>query len=604
MLDFRYKTKIKDIQDKYKFKIFCYDATGTSIADFNANAAQKTQEFNQNAIDKTNDFDEHASSIQAELEEVQQELEKAQQDLSMYKMLENALPKVGGEGETISLDKTAKSPMSLTLKGNIEQDGEPTPTNPQDIHIVSGDNEIKVQNKNFFDKTTAQVGGINRDTGALTTSTSFRASQYIKVIPNETYYIQNGNPYYAVWYDKDKNYISPYNSNGANVGTAPINAKYIRFATEPSKIDTTMFFKGSTATSYVEHKEYTKEINLPVENLLHTTLTSQTKNNVNVVVNDDGTIILNGTSNAVTWLTLGSVTLQAGTYTMSQGNTDVTTRMYSDMSGYTSNGIKTFTIDETKTQNVSINIPANTTLNNLVFKPQIEKGTKKNSFTPYGTTPIEVGGIGDYEDEFFKNTTDNEYYDSTLELDKWYLKKRIGKVVLDGSEAWYLSTSSSNYYEYGCGNIIVNGKTGYSNCISNYFSNQTDNRCLNNGTSCLIRTPDTTITTANAFKTWLSTHNTKVYYVLATPENILLNDTLQETLDSFYSWQEQTNISQTNNDLPFVIKASAIYDLSNLLPSGASLTTSSTASLNKLEKTDLKETPLEVENIEEKTSEE
>jgi hypothetical protein len=74
--------------------------------------------------------------------------------------------------------------------------------------------------------------------------------------------------------------------------------------------------------------------------------------------------------------------------------------------------------------------------------------------------------------------------------------------------------------------------------------------------------------TLDQFKTFISSNNIIAYYVLATPQYILLNDTLQSQLTEIYNWvkayQEQTNISQVNNDLPFVIKASAVRDMSNI----------------------------------------
>ena len=202
---------------------------------------------------------------------------------------------------------------------------------------------------------------------------------------------------------------------------------------------------------------------------------------------------------------------------------------------------------------------------------QLEKGSKANSYTPYGTTPIEVGGKGDYEDEFFKNIVDSEYYDSTLELDKWYLKKRTGKVVLDGSENLRKSSSTAiDRFLYDGSNIYGRAKI-YSNLFENKSSytqeTTTIGTCYTNTNQIVFNYSSYGTTTLEQFKEWLSTHNTIVYYVLATPTNTLLNDTLQETLDSFYSWQEQTNISQENNDKPFVIKASALVPIQNY-PSG------------------------------------
>ena len=75
--------------------------------------------------------------------------------------------------------------------------------------------------------------------------------------------------------------------------------------------------------------------------------------------------------------------------------------------------------------------------------------------------------------------------------------------------------------------------------------------------------------TLEEFKNWLLNNNIVTYYLLATPQYILLNDNLQEQLETIYnkllSYQGQTNISQENNDLAFNIKAKAVYDLNKLV---------------------------------------
>jgi hypothetical protein len=69
-------------------------------------------------------------------------------------------------------------------------------------------------------------------------------------------------------------------------------------------------------------------------------------------------------------------------------------------------------------------------------------------------------------------------------------------------------------------------------------------------------------TTIPNFKTWLSTHNTSVYYPLATPTNTEITDTTLigqlEALKTAMSYAEQTNISQINDDIPFILKITAL----------------------------------------------
>ena len=184
-----------------------------------------------------------------------------------------------------------------------------------------------------------------------------------------------------------------------------------------------------------------------------------------------------------------------------------------------------------------------------------------NDNTQSQTYPINLGSmelckIGDYQDYIYK------------ENGKWYLNKQIGKVVLDGSESWNRWTTNtfyitklteirnalSNYYTY---NLTATGGGQLSNGEFFIHDSQNNNAVIFKNTGI-----DDSI---DSFKNWLSTHNTIVYYVLATPTTTEITDTtLIEQLDNLekaYSYDTQTNISQTNQDKPFIISYEAILSL-------------------------------------------
>ena len=78
-----------------------------------------------------------------------------------------------------------------------------------------------------------------------------------------------------------------------------------------------------------------------------------------------------------------------------------------------------------------------------------------------------------------------------------------------------------------------------------------------------------TITDLTAFNNFFNTHNTTIYYPLSSPYYTLLDDTIGETLDKisndkYVSYSPQTNITQTNADLPFVITANGIKAYENI----------------------------------------
>ena len=97
--------------------------------------------------------------------------------------------------------------------------------------------------------------------------------------------------------------------------------------------------------------------------------------------------------------------------------------------------------------------------------------------------------------------------------------------------------------------VARNDITGKSNYI-----------CLANDGN--IRIDYSGISSVTTLKATLSSNNISAYYVLATPTNTEITDTtLINQLEQFYqaqSKENQTNISQINNDLGFIISASAL----------------------------------------------
>ena len=235
----------------------------------------------------------------------------------------------------------------------------------------------------------------------------------------------------------------------------------------------------------------------------------------------------------------------------------------------------TFTLDsETLLRFVFFSTTGTNTAGDVTYSNiQLENNTSVTSFEPYKqqTYPINLGNIelckiGDYQDILFKNNINSEYYNSSLELNKWYKINNIGGIILNGTEYWDTDVSGVyNRFSTGISGIVsVTGRN--ADCISNYFSPNVENGygvIFHIGTSIYLY-PESGITTTSQFKTWLSTHNTTVYYVLETPTYTLLNDTLQTQLDNIQyalAYDTQTNISQTNNDLSFIINAETYKEI-------------------------------------------
>lgn len=321
----------------------------------------------------------------------------------------------------------------------------PNPDYPQNIQVVSGDNTIKVEGKNLFDNSKAQIGKAWNNA-----SNSARAIVITKVEPNTTYYISYLNKSAVddiLWFDRENENDDTWIS-GIIAITQPLaittksNVHYIGIQFNKANITQEDINKvgiqieqGSQATTYEAYKGQTYEVNL------------------------------------------GS---------------------------------------------------------------------------------IELCKIGDYKDYIHKDGT------------KWYKHEAIFKKVFNGNESWnspnqnqfntnievksQINTTISNTY---CNNFM--GIKAFSTNAAFYQyvkNNELDNViCLHTNTTGL-RVYTTLYATIEDFKTWLSTHNTIVYYVLATPTDTQITDTtLVNQLEALYQAQihSTTHINtETSNLLPYI----------------------------------------------------
>lgn len=332
--------------------------------------------------------------------------------------------------------------MISTNGGDYEQYtggiASPNPDYPQDIQVVTGDNQIDISNKNLLNVTTLTTGKWLSQNGSENNRENAIISDYIKVKGSVSYTFTNINVssstnYITVTeYDKDKNrlsgkeYSALANTNFNRTIETGEDCRYLKLSIYDYNYTTNnQLEEGSTATSYVEHQE----------------------------------------------------------------------------------------------QNYPISL---------------------------GT--IELCKIGDYQDYIHKDN------------DKWYKHSEIGKVVLDGSEdeGWALDSTNkfrTSYTLFSDRKYFDNSITGL---ILNYYTVATTGntyyarwRGANEGALTIFNKD---ILTASDFTTWLSTHNTKVYYVLATPTETEITDTTLlsqlEALAGATSYGENI-ITQTNYEMPF-----------------------------------------------------
>lgn len=501
-------------------------------------------------------------------------------------MIYNAFPSTTGEVEEGSINGTAEVPFKeIVLKGNTSQesttgknlwggftysrtnngvafthniDGSITASNTASNFATSiGVATISLNNwfKTLTPGTYTLSGGINNNIGLqlLNENNTLLASSYTT---SETFTIS----------ENTNVYIRAVVNNGATVN----NILYVQLESGSSATAYEPYTGGNPAPNPdfpmpVNVVTGDNEVKVEGKNLVPNNLASGSSSGITYTVNSDGSIKLSGTATArvepYLYTNNNPITFKAGTYRNTSNRMII---LYAN--GYNiiyANSTVTFTEDKQVTS-AYFRIENGETVNETYYPQIILNSITDTSYEPYQsqTYPINLGSmelckIGDYQDYLYK------------ENGIWYKYGAVGKLDLDGSENWTYNTQ----YNFFALNItsIVNDKV-YSNYYlyyPNYASVQGSYGCWTVQNSFRIKNTD--YTTVEGFKAWLSTHNTTIYYVLATPTITEITDTtLIEQLDNLekaYSYDTQTNISQTNQDKPFIISYEAILSLRNVLNS-------------------------------------
>lgn len=526
-------------------------------------------------------------------------------------------------GQTFNITNTVRAKIkNWILGGNTEQTSEPTPDNPQEIHVVKGNNNINISNKNIlninrtlgepsdtsFPNTTKRLFNYNEFVLGLTLNNYYapeRITNY-SVNGNSVTLTTNSNSYglgmvvkvkgntkYSLSYETNvstdfSSRIAFYEEDGScliNSGVASTSTNnYLNFTTPATASFAVIIFspsanisttykniqleEGDTITKFVPYSSINYPINLPIENLFDVSLLPITKNGVTLSIDNNGNLVLNGTpditSGYINFIPSPNVTLKPNTYTISMNEIKNGIGIYFGNIGASQINMgdlikeRTFTINQTESGTFGINVRYNIgTLTNYILNAQLEEGTTANSYNKFGTPALELCKIGDYQDEI--------YYDSG----EWYLKKNISKVVLNGTESWQdrPDYSSCDRFVLNYGEIPIQTVNGFSNLflVSHTVTSSYPILITNNGMQIVINYSEKGTTSLEQFINWVSANNIIVYYVLANPTYTVITDTnlinqLNALLNS-RSYNDLTNIEQTNEDLPFNISLDIITDL-------------------------------------------
>lgn len=407
-----------------------------------------------------------------------------------------------------------------------------------------------------------------------------RLIDLIPVIPNTKYYVNtnySNHSFVIRGYDKNKNFKISYGgiTSGGTIGTNDVyylgvaiynsanegsgggqtiidnieNGTIKPFICLNSETDKTFeeYIPNSPSPDYpsnIEVIEGSVDVDVIGKNLFKYPYasTTATRNGVTFTDNKDGSITLNGTSTADALFFISKeiwkydtrlIFLEKGTYTVSTGCNDTSAYIYINV--FYEDGTDTYLRVGNKPSQLNVtsdgymiirvgNANKGYTFNNVTMYPMIEKGSTAAEYEPYKSTTATI----DLQNNFLAKIEDVK---DEIDIVTGKLTKRIGKVVLNGSESWVMT---SNYYYWRVADKfpLVSGGSAIPNLISTHFIpkgfDYIYDALVDYGiafhysvSQLAIRHKD--ITTLEEFKTWLASNNVEVYYVLAEPYEVQLD---------------------------------------------------------------------------------
>jgi len=518
------------------------------------------------------------------LEDLGVDLENTNRNLQNLSMkidtLYNELPKVTSEGTEITLTPTRKGRMQLDLKGNTSQDS------------TTGKN---LANLSILNQVPSTTNGelVIFGAGVCTELIEIDNTKDIVFSFSQTEDRQK----YIMFYGENQNYL------GYSIGMQTdwllsenqnySNSKYVRIRFD-SKATTNwcQLEYNSTATDYEPYTggqpspnpDYPQDIEAVTGN---NQIIIEGKNINNSILelgglNQWGKYDLNNTIRSKDYVSVKNST----TYAFSSNKTidlnSVGVVFYTKTKTYISTQYlytnhPEFTTPKT-CEYIMYKIVNNTDITQYI---QIELGSAVTTFESYQEPqiyPIVLGElklykIGEYQDYLYKENSN------------WYKYNAIGKKVLNGTETWskadsVMSGSTRFYVNF---NDIINNSNDvdseiiyvtsnkfqstywldmYQLNVTNKFLISNINNSAPSVKRIVIRIDSNLANDSATLKTWLSTNNVIVYYVKSTGTTTQITDTTLisqlDAIEKAKSDENQTNITQTNADLPFIISATAL----------------------------------------------
>ena len=456
----------------------------------------------------------------------------------------------------------------------------PNPTYSQNIEVVTGEQNIKISNKNLYTGAIQIAIGSSASspTGyrVLTTNLNYRGFA-LKVTPNEIYSISrltlsssrlrygftkvypvHETPLYS--FHENDNSLKIENI----VVPSEMNYFVIYLSNTKEEPNDLQIEKNASATTYLAHQEQNYPINLGTIELCKIgdyqdrIYRTSGKN----LFNKDTTYVKN-------------ISIQTNTNAISSSNNAKTS--YIECQPNTKYTISKAQVSARFIIATSKVVPASgiNLLQTLTASSSTSATITTDAEAKYLLVYYYLATSDTLTEEQIRNTIQIEYGDTATTYEPygygdWYKHKAISKYVFDGTENWITGQYGTNSWQIA--NLIsTNYDTTKAQILSTIFRgiSQDDRNTGGNNTIYTISNAsfyvrNTNITTKANMQA--ATNGTPIYYPLATPvEEAITEPTLVTQLNNLYyasSYEEQTNIN-SRGILATDMSANALEDSSN-----------------------------------------
>ena len=282
--------------------------------------------------------------------------------------------------------------------------------------------------------------------------------------------------------------------------------------------------------------------------------------------NKDGTITANGTATQnAQFLIISSsqnFKLPAGTYTISgcPAGGGASTYQIWCTNGKDSGDGATVVFNEESNFFMNITIIGGATVENIVFKPMINKGDTVLPYAPYTVIAIPIPEAVQALDGYGDGINDSCY--NYIDLEKKQFVKRLGKVVLDGSADEKISYTNGKFVVSNCLPKKANSANGFCDVYEyngRWWTEVSNNQITTNITGQLgVAIYDNSCASVEDLRAKLSAKPATLFYEFAEPIITDISDILP---DDNYIEVEGTGTVTMVNDAQAAVPSSITYQI-------------------------------------------